>query len=71
MHHPFRTDAALAICAATNPSAAAAIEHLDQLRGCEAHSTVILSQVDGDVFKRLGMNYTSDSVYQTNRLYHN
>ena len=62
---------ALAICAATNPSAAAAIEQLDQLRGCEAHSTVILSQVDGDVFKRLGMNYTSDPVYQTNRLYHN
>ena len=46
-------------------------EQLDRLRGCEAHSTVILSQVDGDVLKRLGMNYTSDPVYQTNRLYHN
>ena len=62
---------ALAICAATNPTAATAIDQLDKLRGCEAHSSVILSQVDENVFNRLGMNITFDPAYQTNRLYHN
>ena len=62
---------ALAICAATNPTAATAIDQIDKLRGCEAHSSVILSQVDENVFNRLGMNITFDPVYQTNRLYHN
>ncbi len=61
---------ALAICAATAPSAAAAIEQLARLDGCEAHSSVILSQADEDSFKRLGMNVTFDPVYQTNKLYH-
>ena len=62
---------ALAICAATNPTAATAIDQIDKLRGCEAHSSVILSQVDENVFSRLGMNITFDPAYQTNRLYHN
>ena len=62
---------ALAICAATNPTAATAIDQIDKLRGCEAHSSVILSQVDENVFNRLGMNITFDPAYQTNRLYHN
>ena len=61
---------ALAICAATAPTAAAAIKQLKQLSGCEAHSSVILSQTDEDSFKRLGMNVTFDPVYQSNRLYH-
>ena len=61
---------ALAICAATAPSAAAAINQLAKLNNCEAHSSVILSQADEDSFKRLGMNVTFDPVYQTNRLYH-
>jgi len=33
---------ALSICAATNPTAALALEQLPKLRGCEAHSSVIL-----------------------------
>ena len=61
---------ALAICAATNPTAAAAIDQIEHLKGCEVHSSVILSQVDENTFKRLGMNITFDPAYQTNRLYH-
>ncbi|MBQ8508231.1 MAG: DUF1846 domain-containing protein [Clostridia bacterium] len=61
---------ALAICAATNPTADHAIQQLEKLNGCEAHSTVILSQVDDNVFHRLGMNITCTPVYQSNRLYH-
>ena len=61
---------ALAISAANDPQAARAMDALAQLSGCEVHSSVILSQVDEDMFKRLGLNITYDPVYQTNCLYH-
>lgn len=61
---------ALSICAATNPTAEAAMHQLPRLRGCEAHSTVLLSQVDENVFRRLGVNLTCEPQYQTNKLYH-
>ncbi len=61
---------ALAICAATNPTADHAIQQLEKLKGCEVHSSVILSQVDESLFQRLGMNITCSPVYQSNRLYH-
>ncbi|AGC69016.1 hypothetical protein Cst_c20430 [Thermoclostridium stercorarium subsp. stercorarium DSM 8532] len=61
---------ALSICAATNPTAALAMEQLSKLRGCEAHSTVILSKVDENVFHKLGINITCEPQYQTNKLYH-
>jgi uncharacterized protein (UPF0371 family) len=49
---------ALSICAATDPKAEKAMEQLDKLRGCEVHSSVILSPVDEKTFKRLGVNLT-------------
>ncbi|MBQ7865277.1 MAG: DUF1846 domain-containing protein [Clostridia bacterium] len=61
---------ALSICAATDEKAAAAMKQLPLLKGCEAHSTVILGQVDNNVFKRLGVNLTCDPRYQTHKLYH-
>ncbi len=61
---------ALSICAATNPTAEHALGQLKRLRGCEIHSTVILSPVDEGVFRRLGMNLTCEPVYQSKRLYH-
>lgn len=61
---------ALAICATTNPTAALAIEQLPKLRGCEAHSTVILSRVDENVFHKLGVNITCEPQYQSKKLYH-
>lgn len=61
---------ALSICAATNPMAALAMEQLAKLRCCDAHATTILSRVDENVFMKLGVNITSEPVYQTNRLYH-
>jgi uncharacterized protein (UPF0371 family) len=62
---------ALSICAATNPTAALAMQQLTKLRGCEAHSTVILSRVDENVFQKLGINITCEPQYQTKKLYHN
>jgi len=61
---------ALSISAVTNPLAALAMEQLPKLRGAECHSTVILSQVDVNVLKKLGINYTSEPVYQSKKLYH-
>ena len=61
---------ALAICAATNPTAELALQQLPKLRGCEAHSSVILSKVDEGTFRKLGMNLTCDPQYETKKLYH-
>ena len=61
---------ALTICAVNDDNAELAMEQLINLRGCEAHSTVILSQVDEGMLSKLGMNVTCEPAYQTNRLYH-
>ena len=55
---------ALSICAATDTNANLAIQQLSNLRGCDVHSSVILSSVDVKVFKRLGINVTCEPVYQ-------
>jgi uncharacterized protein (UPF0371 family) len=56
---------ALSICAATDPRAELAMEQLSKLRGCEAHSSVILSAVDEKTFKRLGVNITCEPRYKS------
>ena len=55
---------ALSICAATDPLAERAMEQLSNLRGCEVHSSVILSAVDEKVFKRLGVNLTCQAQFK-------
>jgi uncharacterized protein (UPF0371 family) len=55
---------ALSICAATDKNAELAMQQLSKLRGCDVHSTVILSSVDVKVFKRLGINLTCEPLYQ-------
>ncbi len=55
---------ALSICAATNPDAEKAMEQLENLRGCEVHSTVMLSQIDEKIFKRLGVNLTCEPNFK-------
>ena len=61
---------ALCICAATNPTAALAMQQLPKLRGCEAHASVILSRLETDTFRKLGIYLTCEPEYQTNKLYH-
>ena len=61
---------ALSMSAVTNPTAELAMEALSSLRGGEVHSSVILSDVDVNVFKKLGMNVTCEPVYQSHSLYH-
>ena len=62
--HTDETLIALSISAATNPMAAYAMDQLSKLRGCDVHSSVILSPVDEKTFKRLGVNLTCEPRYQ-------
>ena len=62
---------ALSASAASNPLARKALETLPKLRGCEAHSTVLLASVDEQTFKRLGLHLTCEPRYEaSNRMYH-
>ena len=68
--HSDETLIALAISASRDSNAARALDQLSALRGCEAHSTVILSQVDQVTCGKLGMHLTCTPQYETNKLYH-
>ncbi len=59
---------ALSICAVTDANAELAMEQLDKLRGCEFHSSVILSSVDEKVLRRIGLNVTCEPVYESKRI---
>ena len=61
---------ALASSATLNPQASQALAQLSALRGCEAHSSVILSPADAVTYKKLGLRLTCEPQYQTNKLYH-
>ena len=68
--HTDETLVALSISAVTNPHAETAMNQLGKLKGCDVHTTVILSQVDEATFKKLGVNVTSEPVYETKNMYH-
>lgn len=68
--HPDEVLIALSICAVTDEKAKLALDQISKLRGTEAHSTVILSENDTNLFKKLGINLTCDPEYQTKKLYH-
>jgi uncharacterized protein (UPF0371 family) len=61
---------ALTVCANSDENAKLALAQIPKLKCCEAHSTVILAQVDEDVFRKLGINLTCEPVYQTKKFYH-
>ena len=61
---------ALSISAVTNPLAKLAMSKLPELRYCQAHSTVMLSQMDNGTIRKLGIDLTCDPVYETKKLYH-
>ena len=61
---------ALSISALTNPISHLAMQQLSKLESCEAHSTVILSEVDKNIFRKLKINLTCEPEYQSKKLYH-
>lgn len=68
--HIDETLIALSICATRDENAKKAFDVIGELQGLEAHSTVILSQIDDSVFRKLGVNLTCEPVYQSKKLYH-
>ncbi|MBO4987792.1 MAG: DUF1846 domain-containing protein [Lachnospiraceae bacterium] len=62
---------ALSASAASDSNAELAMVQIPKLKGLEAHSSVLLSSVDEQVFKRLGIHLTSEAKYETeNKVYH-
>ena len=61
---------ALAISANTSPIAALAMEQLPKLKGAQAHVSVMLSNIDKNVYKKLGIDITTEPIYATKKLYH-
>ena len=51
---------ALSISAATDENAARALAAIPLLKGCEVHSSVLLSSVDEGMFKKLDMHLTCE-----------
>lgn len=62
---------ALGISAAFNPTAQVALDKLSQLKGCEAHSTAILSGSDEDTYRNLGLEVTADPEFASESLFYN
>ena len=61
---------ALSICATSDENAKKAMAHIEDLKKCEAHSSVIVSHVDSNTFRKLGINFTCEPVYETKKLFH-
>ncbi len=60
---------ALSMSAALNERAKLALDQLPKLRGCQVHTSVMLSDVDIKIFKKLGIQLTSEPRYEYKRLY--
>ena len=61
---------ALSISAVTNPLAERVLKKLDELQGCDAHFSVIISEEDEKLYKRLGIHVSCEPRYEIKRLYH-
>lgn len=60
---------ALAISAQTNPLAELVIKELPKLRNAQAHSTIILSEVDMNALKKLKIDVTCEPEHYAHRFY--
>lgn len=61
---------ALSISAVTNPTAQLAYDKLYMLKGCQAHSTIMLNKSNEQVLRKLGIDVTCDAVYPSENLYY-
>ena len=67
--HMDETMIALSISAATNPDARLALEQLPKLSGCQAHTSVMLSSVDIEAFRKLGIALTCEPKFEKEKKY--
>ena len=68
--HSDETLIALSATSATNPDAAKLIDHLEDLRGCDAFFSVIISSTDEKLYRTLGINVCCEPKYEGHRYYH-
>lgn len=68
--HSDETIIALAISSATNETAKKVLDCVENLRGCDAFFSVIISETDEQFYKRLGMNICCEPKYELHRYYH-
>ena len=61
---------ALSTTAASDKAALKALAQLSKLSGCQAHTSVMLSEVDIKIFKRLGIQLTMEPRYENDHIYH-
>ena len=59
---------ALSILSVEDERCRLALEQLPKFRGCQVHSTVLLSEVDRKVFKKLGVDLTCDPVKKISKI---
>ena len=60
---------ALSVSAATDRNAQLALEQLPKLKGCQLHTSVMVSQVDINIFKKLFIQATFEPKYEKKRLF--
>jgi uncharacterized protein (UPF0371 family) len=60
---------ALTLAACNDDNARRSLEQLPNLRGCQAHSSVMLSEVDLKIYKKLGVDLTSEPIQITKKVY--
>lgn len=68
--HTDETLMALSITSAESEVAARVLSGLEQLRGCDAFFSVIISPTDEEVMRRLGINVCCEPKYERHTLYH-
>ncbi|MCI9379569.1 MAG: DUF1846 domain-containing protein [Dorea sp.] len=62
---------ALSVSAATDPTAQLALDQLPKLRGCQAHTSVMVGSVDMKQFKKLSIQATFEAKYEKNSILFN
>ncbi|MCI8637587.1 MAG: DUF1846 domain-containing protein [Coprococcus sp.] len=67
--HINETLIALSISAATDPTAQLALSQVPNLKGCQAHTSVMLANTDVQLFKKLHIQATSEPKYENKPLY--
>ena len=60
---------ALSMSAATSDAARLALEQIPNLRGCQAHTSVMLSDVDVISFRKLGIELTCEAKAEQKKKY--
>lgn len=60
---------ALSLAACTDDNAKYAMEQLPNLKGCQVHTSVMLSEVDVKIFKKLGVDLTSEPIQTSRKKY--